>query len=200
MVPAIVIYASRYKKVPPDQAMVVYGHRLPHGRGYQIITGGGKFIIPVIESFEFMPLGLRTVDVMIERLKGELAPTLARLNLHIVVHYHIGSDPETLSTASEHHLHSTDADMDRRMSQIVEGHARTVCARLTVEEVTNERDRVGKLILTGAASDARCQGFEISFLTLKQATEKELRQPELPSQDGDGSSNKGTVCNRLVID
>lgn len=45
----MVIYASRYKKVPPNKAMVVYGRRMgPGGQGYQVISGGGKFIIPII--------------------------------------------------------------------------------------------------------------------------------------------------------
>ena len=38
---AILLYASRYKKVPPNMAMVVYGKRQKGqgGRGYQVLSG-----------------------------------------------------------------------------------------------------------------------------------------------------------------
>jgi uncharacterized membrane protein YqiK len=54
----MIIFASRYKKVPPNKAMVVYGRRMPSGRGYRVISGGGKFIMPIVESYEFLDLDL----------------------------------------------------------------------------------------------------------------------------------------------
>ena len=57
-------YAARYKKVPPDAAMVVYGRGFG-GKGYDVRRGGGKFIVPILESYRFLPLGIRTLDVIV---------------------------------------------------------------------------------------------------------------------------------------
>src|SRR5207249_2570395 len=54
----VLAYASRYKKVPPNMAMVVYGRRQKGmgGRGYQVKSGGAKFIVPIFESVEWLSL------------------------------------------------------------------------------------------------------------------------------------------------
>src|SRR3989442_8976116 len=51
-------YAARYKKVPPDAAMVVYGRGFG-GKGYVVLRGGGEIIYPNLESFPVLPLGVR---------------------------------------------------------------------------------------------------------------------------------------------
>ena len=71
----ILVYAARYKKVPPDKAMVVYGRKMQPGVkiGYQVISGGGKFILPVIEAYEFLLLDVRTLDVNVSDIVTDVA-------------------------------------------------------------------------------------------------------------------------------
>src|SRR5204862_269417 len=63
----VLAYASRYKKVPPNMAMVVYGRRQKGmgGRGYQVKSGGAKFIVPIFESVEWLRLDVRTLDLVV---------------------------------------------------------------------------------------------------------------------------------------
>src|SRR5207249_2023048 len=65
----VLAYASRYKKVPPNMAMVVYGRRQKGmgGRGYQVKSGGAKFIVPIFESVEWLRLDVRTLDLGVKR-------------------------------------------------------------------------------------------------------------------------------------
>ena len=64
---AILLYASRYKKVPPNMAMVVFGRKQKGrgGRGYQVLSGGAKLIIPIVESVVWLRLDGRTLDVVV---------------------------------------------------------------------------------------------------------------------------------------
>src|SRR2546430_14282057 len=54
----VLAYASRYKKVPPTMALVVYGRgqKGMGGRGYQVKSGGAKFIVPIFEAGEWLRL------------------------------------------------------------------------------------------------------------------------------------------------
>src|SRR5437667_11386887 len=62
----VLVYASRYKKVPPNMAMVVYGKRQAKtGKGYRVISGGAKVIVPIVESVEWLKLGVRTVNLVV---------------------------------------------------------------------------------------------------------------------------------------
>src|SRR5256712_10416553 len=79
---ALVVYASRYKKVPPDKAMVVYGRKVKEGHvGYQVITGGGKFIVPIVEAYEFLPLDIRTLDVVVTDIITDVKESGAKVNI-----------------------------------------------------------------------------------------------------------------------
>src|SRR6201993_3141424 len=65
------IWASRYKKVGPNQVLVISGrkHRIvdPDGTardvGFRIVKGGGVFVYPVIEKVDILSLELLTIDV-----------------------------------------------------------------------------------------------------------------------------------------
>ena len=83
----IMVYASRYKKVPPDKAMVVYGKRQAGKKGYRVISGGAKFIVPIVESYEFLPLDVRTLDVVVRDIVTDVVKSGAKVN------------PETLKAA-----------------------------------------------------------------------------------------------------
>ena len=70
MLAMIVIYAARYKKVPPNKAMVIYGRKTRQGGpGYQVISGGGKFIIPIIESYDLISIAVRTLTFNLQDIK-----------------------------------------------------------------------------------------------------------------------------------
>src|SRR5262245_5062756 len=63
--------ASRYIKVPPNAVAVFYGRKYkytaPDGshqsRGFQILTGGGKILFPVVERFELMSTAAFQVEI-----------------------------------------------------------------------------------------------------------------------------------------
>lgn len=44
---AWLIYRRRYRRIGPDEALVVYGRRARKDRdGFRIIVGGGTFVVP----------------------------------------------------------------------------------------------------------------------------------------------------------
>ena len=67
----IIIWASRYTKVGPNQVLVVSGrkHQImdPDGTratcGFRIVKGGGTFVCPVLEKVDILSLELLTIDV-----------------------------------------------------------------------------------------------------------------------------------------
>ncbi|MCK4456052.1 MAG: hypothetical protein KAU99_06865, partial [Thermoplasmata archaeon] len=98
----ILLYSWRYKKVPPDRAMVVYGRKQIGKKGYQVISGGAKFIVPIIESYELLPLDVRTLDVNVNDIVTDVARSGAKVNIKTVAQIKVSSDPATMDTAAEH--------------------------------------------------------------------------------------------------
>ena len=76
LVAALIIYVlvrNRWKKAGPDEALIVYGKRKLLGRkvigdegqveGFRIVRGGGTFVWPAWEQYEFLSLKMMTLDI-----------------------------------------------------------------------------------------------------------------------------------------
>ena len=139
------VMAARYKKVPPDKAMVVYGHKMGNtGIGYKVISGGGKFIIPVLESYEFLPLDVRTLDVHVNDIVTDVATSGAKINIKSVPQVKVYSGEIAMKT--------------------LEGHVRGVCATMTIESINSDRDQISSRIQTHALNDLMNMGISRSII------------------------------------
>jgi flotillin len=168
VVSIIATYASRYKKVPPDKAMVVYGRRMKEGkRGYMVITGGGKFIVPIVESYEFLPLDVRTLDIVVRDIVTDVQSSGAKVNTKCVTQVKVSSDRASLDTAAEHLLHKTDAEINEIAMKTLEGHVRGVCATMTIEAINSDRDAISTKIQNMAAKDLMNMGIEIRSFVIR---------------------------------
>ena len=165
----LAIYASRYKKVPPDKAMVVYGRRTREGRvGYQVITGGGKFIVPIVEAYEYIPLDVRTLDVVVQEIVTDVKQSGAKLNIKAVAQVRVSDDMATLKTAATQLLHKRDVEINEIALKTLEGHVRGICATLSIEQVNSERDAVASQVQGLAANDLKNIGLEIRSFVIKE--------------------------------
>jgi flotillin len=162
VVALVVLYASRYKKVPPDKAMVVYGKH-----GFQVITGGAKFIVPIIESYEFLPLDVRTLDINVTDIVTDVTRSGAKVNIKSVAQVKISGDKRVLNTAAEHLLHKTDAAINEIAMKTLEGHVRGVCATLTIEEINSDRDTISARIQNMAGNDLMNMGIAIRSFVIR---------------------------------
>src|SRR5439155_5509528 len=96
----IMILASMFRKVGPNQALIVYGFG-----GTRIVQGGGAVILPVVQNARELSLELMSFNV---------APTQdlytnqgVAVNVEAVAQINIKSDPARHSTAAEQILNKT---------------------------------------------------------------------------------------------
>jgi flotillin len=166
----LVVYAARYKKVPPDKAMVVYGRKMKPGIkiGYQVISGGGKFIVPVIESYEFLPLDVRTLDVNVNDIVTDVVTSGAKMNIRSVTQVKVSSEKNALYVAAEHLLHKSNAEINEIAMKTLEGHVRGVCATMTIESINSDREAISSQIQTQASGDLLNMGIEIRSFVIKE--------------------------------
>ncbi len=163
----ILIYATCYKKVPPDKAMVVYGRRMPGGRGYKIISGGGKFILPVIESYELLDLSAKVCEVDLKGVKAGGPNQQQRVSISTSTTYKVSSDPALLDAAVEHLLHVPEAELRKMVQGVMEGAVRGMCAELTADQIEYDRDEVAMRINQRASADLNNLGIEIRSFAVK---------------------------------
>lgn len=163
----MIYFASRYKKVPPDQAMVVYGQK-SKGQAYDIVTGGGRIIWPVINAYAFMPLDVRTLEIIVTDIVTDVTESGAKVNIKAVTQVKISSNMALLKVAAEQLLHKTDPEINEIAQKTLEGHVRGICATMTIEDINSDRDKVSQQVQNQAAKDLRNMGIEIKSFVIKE--------------------------------
>jgi flotillin len=171
-VAVIVIQASRYKKVPPDKAMVVFGRRMPNGKGYVVLSGGGRFIMPIIESYELLDLSAKVCDLELKGVKAGGPDQQQRVSISTSTTYKVSSDPALLDAAVEHLLHVPDGELRRMVQGVMEGAIRGMCAELTTDQIEHDRDEVALRVRQRASTDLNNLGIEIRAFSIKDAERK----------------------------
>ena len=164
----VLIFASRYKKVPPNKAMVVYGRNMGRGRGYLIITGGGKFIMPIVEQYAFLPLDVRTLEFDLDDAAVDTAGGPKRARVKASAMFKIGSDAAVLDVAAEHLLGKPDDEIDRIARDILEGGLREMLASMDFEKLRTDRDAVALEIQQRTCSTLKNMGLEVRAFTFRE--------------------------------
>jgi flotillin len=166
-------YSSRYKKVGPNQVLVISGRRhaaldLVTGekttRNYRIVKGGGAFIWPVLERVDDLSLEIMTIDVITPKVY-----TIQGVPITVdgVAQVKIRGDDVSIATASEQVLSKSQDEIRNVALQTLEGHLRAILGTLTVEEVYKDRDAFAARVQDVAAGDLANMGLSIVSFTIK---------------------------------
>lgn len=169
MVLSIALYASRYKRVPPNRAMVVFGRRAPSGRStpprpnFRIVRSGGKFIVPIVESYAFLSLEPVTVE-------GEMAdvsvaagsPDRGPVNVRMQATVRIADSPESLELAATNLLNLEPDELKRIVSMTIEADTRKT---LGTHPATSDHELTGEVLQTSRET-LRHIGLDLFALVL----------------------------------
>jgi len=164
--------SKRYRKVPPNEVLVVYGRgtRLQDGRrvGYRVVTGGATFIIPLVEDFRSISLNLIQIPLKIENtpnVDGVL------INIEAVGNVKISSEPELLGAAIERFLGYGTDEIERQIHDILEGQLRQIVGTLTVEDVVQKREKITEQVTQNAAMDLAKIGIRCDLIVVNRISD-----------------------------
>jgi flotillin len=179
----VVVYASRIKKVGPNEVLVVSGrqHRILVGadeagnkiydrRGYRIVTGGRAFIWPILERVDYLSLELMTIDVAVRDVY-----TLQGVPVMVdgVAQVKIGSDDVSIATAAERFLSKSRQEIEHVAHETLAGHLRAILGTLTVEQIYKDRETFGQQVQNVSADDLSNMGLRIDSFVIKDIQDEE---------------------------
>lgn len=159
----MIIFAARYKKVPPNKAMVVYGRKmLPrHKKGYMIISGGGKFLLPIVEAYSTLNLNVRelTIDMDVVDLSSE--GSKKKIPFKATVLYKISSEPNRVDVAAELLLDKSPKDVDQMAKSMIEGTVSTVLRYSHGNDFERDWDSLTTFVIYNVNGELANLGLEI---------------------------------------
>jgi len=138
----LLLLLTRYKKCPSDKIMVIYGkvgtNKDGTARSAKCIHGGAAFIVPVVQSYEFLDLTPISISV-------DLTNALSRQNIRIDVPSRftvgISTEPGVMQNAAERLLGLKLQEIQELSRDIIFGQLRLIIATMDIEEINTDRDK-----------------------------------------------------------
>lgn len=156
----------------PDEIVVIEGRRTtyPDGstRDYAVIDAGRAFRIPVIENVRSMDLSTMTVDMHIQNAysRGNIP-----LSVHAIANVKICRRAGVIDNALERFLGRSQEEIREVAKETIEGALRGVLARLTPEQVNEERATFVNVLTNDVEGDLNQLGLTIDTLNIQSVVD-----------------------------
>ncbi|QDU72048.1 flotillin family protein [Mucisphaera calidilacus] len=138
----LILMITRYRRCPSNRILVVYG-RGTGERSAKCVHGGGVFVWPVIQDYQYLSLEPITIEI-------ELTSALSKKNIRVAVPstFTIGISTEAtiMQNAAERLLGLSDEEIATQARDIILGQMRLVIATLTIEEINQDREKFLDLV------------------------------------------------------
>jgi len=170
----LALAASRYKKVGPNQVLVISGrkHTITDPTtgekervGFRIVKGGGAVIWPVVERVDVLSLEIMTIDLQTPEVYTEQG---VPVTVDGVAQIKIKGDEISIRTAAEQFLSKTANEIKNVAHETLAGHLRAILGTMTVEEIYKNRDAFAQRVQEVSAVDMAHMGLDIVSLTIKE--------------------------------
>ncbi|MGI8826575.1 MAG: flotillin family protein [Chloroflexota bacterium] len=171
------VIGSLYRKVGPNQALVVYGRG-----GTKVVVGGGTVVLPLFQSSQQFSLELISFDLV---PRADLYTQQGiPVKIEAVTQLKVENEDEKIKRAANQFLSKRQEDREGMIRQLMEGHLRGIVGQLTVEQLVKEPDMVSARMRDTVAADLDKLGLEIVSFTIKDVNDDSgyianLSRPEI---------------------
>ncbi|MEC3992201.1 SPFH domain-containing protein [Actinacidiphila sp. DG2A-62] len=152
-----------YRVPAPDEAMLISGGRRGLGGApFRVVTGHGKFVLPVFRKTRFLTLAMCEAEV------SEKCVTRQGIALTVkaVIAFKVGNDHESIVNAGQRFLSDQD-QMAILTGRIFAGHLRSIIGSMTVEEIVTERQKLATEVLETSKSEMAKIGLTVDSLQIQ---------------------------------
>jgi flotillin len=133
---------SRYRKCPSDKVLVIYGKvgtdKSGQSRSAKCIHGGAAFIVPVLQSYQYMDL--TPISIIVD-LKNALSKQNIRVDVPSRFTVGISTEPGIMQNAAERLLGLKLPEIQELAKDIIFGQLRLIIATMDIEEINTDRDK-----------------------------------------------------------
>lgn len=208
VVALVVVYASRVKKVGPNQVLVISGR----GEGrteletvesrFRIVTGGRAFVWPILERVDDLSLEIMTIHITTPDV-----PTVQGVNVTVdgVSQVKIGSDEDSIRTAAIQFLSKTGDEIEHVAHETLAGHLRAILGTLTVEQLYRDREAFAQKVQEVSGEDMASMGMEIVSFVIKDIKDDEgyleaLGRPRIAQVKRDAAIGEAEAARDATIE
>ncbi len=189
--------ARRYVKVPPEQALIIYG-----GGKTRVMSGGAKFIVPLMEDFYHLDLSLFQFEVELKEVPNK---DNVPITLSASVSAKISNKEEMLPVAAGMFGRTNIQGISLKVKGIVDGIVRALIGQQSMETILRDMDQFKRDIQNLVSTELAKTGCEIVALNIQQVSDpngviKALGQPEIARVKADAAIQEAEQNRRQTIE
>ena len=170
---SLLVILSRYRKCPSDKILVVYGkvgsNKDGTYRSAKCIHGGAAFIMPIVQSYEYLDLTPMSISV-------DLKNALSKQNIRIDVpsRFTVGISVENgvMQNAAERLLGLKLNEIQELAKDIIFGQLRLVIATMDIEEINTDRDKFLAAVSNNVESELKKIGLRLINVNVTDITDE----------------------------
>jgi len=163
----LMLLATRYKRCPSNNILVIYG-KVGGGNSSRCIHGGAAFIVPLIQDHAFLSLEPIQIDVP---LRDALSLENIRVNVPSVFTVAIGTYAVTMNNAAIRLLGLPIPAVKKQAEDIIFGQLRQVIASMRIEEINSDRDSFLSKIQNSLEPELRKIGLVLINVNITDITD-----------------------------
>jgi len=206
----IVLLAVQYRKVGPNEVLIISGGRkrtvtLLDGTrkkvGYRIRPGGGTLLFPFVERVDILPMDVITLFVKTpEVLTHGGVPLMAEAMGQVK----IGSSDAAIHQAAEQFLGLGKDGIRDVAATVVEGKMREVIGTMTVEQIYRGRQEFSTKVVKALQPDFEKMGLIVLSFSLKDISDTQgyidaLSRPQIAAAKRDAAIAQAETEKESVV-
>jgi len=206
----ILLMATRYKKVGPNEALIISGGRkrsitLLDGTkkkvGYRYRLGGGTFVLPFIETVDRLPMDVVSLNIRTpEVLTHGGVPIMAEATAQVKVN----SAGPAIHLAAEQFLGLGRDGIRDVASNVVEGKVREIIGTMTVEQIYRGRPEFTRQVTEAIQEDFARMGLTMLSFALKDISDSQgyidaLSRPQIAAAKRDAAIAQAETEKESVV-
>ena len=157
--------ASRIKRVPPNQALVIVGRgareRSTDDSGQKVVIGGRTFVWPVIQQGFAVSLEQRQIAISVEGVDKNFI----KLAIQASVNFKVSGTTEGVRRAAQRFL-SQQGSLTQIIQQSLEGSLRSIIGNMPVQEIISNRTALSEGVVEATKVDLAEQGLQVDLLNI----------------------------------
>ena len=166
----LMFFASRYKRCPSDQILVIYGSGPGlKGQPAKTLHGGGALVYPLLQDYAYLSLKPMTINI---NLTNALSLQNIRINVPSTFTIGISTDNSLMQNAAQRLLGLAPAQIEEMAREIIFGQLRLTVATLTIEQINQDRDSFLNMIRTNVDTELNKVGLFLINVNVTDITDE----------------------------
>ncbi|MEZ5977294.1 MAG: SPFH domain-containing protein [Planctomycetota bacterium] len=164
----ILTVVTRYKRCPSNRILVIYG-RTGKGRSSRTLHGGGAFVLPLVQDYQYLNLDPMQIEIPLE---NALSSENIRISVPSVFTVAIGTEQSLMNNAAVRLLGLKTPEIMKQAEDIIFGQLRQVIAGMGIQDINRDRDLFLTNVQAGLEPELAKIGLVLINVNIKDITDE----------------------------